>query len=61
MPARPFRNVERLCALAARLHEDAVALRNLGLHETASLLEKAELDVDHWVYARVDVPAKKLN
>jgi len=45
------RKLDQICEIAARLNEDAAVLRNLGLHDTAHLLEGAEADLDSRVYA----------
>jgi len=44
------RELDQICEIAARLSEDAAALRNLGFHDTAHLLEGAEADLDSRVY-----------
>ena len=43
--------LDRICEIAARLNEDAAALRGLGLHEAARLLSMAEAHLDDRVYA----------
>jgi hypothetical protein len=46
----PKRDLDRICEIAARLTEDAGALRSLGLHDAADLLQAAEVDLDCRVY-----------
>jgi hypothetical protein len=43
--------LDRICEIAARLNEDAAALRSLGLQEAAQLLAMAEAHLDNRVYA----------
>jgi hypothetical protein len=44
-------NVDTLCAIAARLLQDAATLRALGCAKVARLLEDAERELDMHVYA----------
>jgi hypothetical protein len=44
-------NVDALCAIAARLLEDAATLRELGCKKAAKLLQAAERELDMHVYA----------
>lgn len=43
-------NVDTLCAIAARLLQDATTLRELGCERVAVLLEQAERCLDSQVY-----------
>jgi hypothetical protein len=46
----PKRDVDQICEIAARLSEDAGALRELGLHDAADLLQAVEADLEGRLY-----------
>jgi hypothetical protein len=48
---KPLSHLDRICAIAARLNEDAAVLRSLGLHEAAHLLAAAAAHLDDRIYA----------
>jgi hypothetical protein len=45
------RDLDTLCAIAARLLQDVATLRELGCEKIARLLEAAESELDTYVYA----------
>ena len=44
------RSLDKLCAVVARIEQQAEELQQLGLGETAHLLEMAVLDLNRYVY-----------
>lgn len=52
----PTCDLDRICAIAARLNEDAELLRSLGLDEAADLLVAAQARLDKRVYADANDP-----
>ena len=49
--SQSLNQLDRICEIAARLNEDVVALRSLGLDEAADLVAMAEAHLDNRVYA----------
>ena len=47
----PMRDLDRICEIAARLHEQVNLLRKLGAHDAADLVAAAEACLDNQVYA----------